>query len=186
MNSDGEYDGKDPAAYEGPADDQTSGKEHDAESEPARPDSRLYKKAVNFNRFIDEAGKGLSDGEFKVWCALYRFENSGLARASKKTIGERVGKSERQVARLIEGLIRKDLVKIDQHGGYKRGCNVYRLGIKRLEKAPKKARRTKTSVGPNSPQAPEVVAALSVGPFQHVRGSADEHPADRDFALKPR
>ena len=162
------------------------GPEEVAADELARPDSRLYKKVVNFNRFVDEAGKGLSDGEFKVWCALFRFADDGLARVSKATVAERVGKSERQVARLITSLVKKGLVKIDHHGGYKRGCNVYQLGIKRLEKAPKKARRTKTSVGPNSPQAPEVAAALSVGSVQPVRGIADAHPADRDFAPKPR
>ena len=162
------------------------GPEEEAADESGRPDSRLYKKVVNFNRFIDEAGKGLSDGEFKVWCALFRFEADGLARVSKATVGERVAKSERQVARLIEGLIKKGLVKIDQHGGYKRGSNVYLLGIRRLEKAPQKARRTETDSDPCSPQDPEAAAVQSVEPIQPVLGMADGHPADRDFAPKPR
>ncbi len=157
-----------------------------AADESGRPDSRLYKKVMNFNRFIDEAGKGLSDGEFKVWCALFRFEADGLARVSKATVGKRVGKSERQVARLIEGLIKKGLVKIDQHGGYKRGSNVYRLGIKRLEKAPKKARRPEAPVGPCSPQDTESEVVQSVEPIQSVRDSAGGHPADQNFAPKPR
>jgi predicted transcriptional regulator len=125
-----------------------------AADESGRPDSRLYTKVTNFNRFVDEAGRGLSDGEFKVWCALFRFASDGFARVSKATVGERVGKSERQVARLITSLIKKGLVKQERQGGYKRGSNVYRLGIKRLEKAPEKARCTKTSVGPHSPRGP--------------------------------
>jgi hypothetical protein len=163
-----------------------AGPEEVAGDELGHPDSRLYKKVMHFNRFIDEAGKGLSDGEFKVWCALFRFASDGLARVSKAKVAERVGKSERQVARLIEGLIEKGLIKIDQHGGYKRGSNVYRLGIKRLEKAPQKARRTKAASGPCSSQGPESEAARSVEPIQPVRDSADWYPADRDFAPKSR
>jgi len=103
-----------------------------------RPDSRLYKKVMAFNLFIDETAKGLTDGEFKVWCVLYRFENSGLARAAKKTIGERVGKSERQVARYITSLIKKGVLEISAGGGSNGRCNVYRLGIKTLPALPKR------------------------------------------------
>jgi len=61
----------------------------------------------------------MTDAEFKVWMVLFRFENNGIARASKKTIAERAGKSERQVARNIAGLIEKGLVVIlDRHDGY--------------------------------------------------------------------
>lgn len=124
--------------------------EEAAADQSVRPDSRLYTKVKNFNRFIDEAGRGLSDGEFKVWCALFRFASGGIARVSKATVAERIGKSERQVARLIDSLIKKDLVDIAKQGGYKRGANEYRLGIRRLEKAPRKARQTDQS----APQKP--------------------------------
>jgi hypothetical protein len=101
-------------------------------------DSRLYKKVMAFNLFIDETAKGLTDGEFKVWCALYRFENNGLARASKKTIGVRVGKSERQVSRYISGLIRKGVLDIAKKGGSNGRCNEYRLGVKTLPALPRR------------------------------------------------
>lgn len=128
----------------------------------AREDSRLYKKVTDFNEFIDDAAKGVTDAEFKVWMVIFRFANNGVARVSKKTIAERAGKSERQVARNIAGLIEKGLVVIlDRHDGYKRRGNKYWLGIKPLPKA-SKTRRAKTTVDPD-PTAPATNSSGSAG-----------------------
>jgi DNA-binding MarR family transcriptional regulator len=110
----------------------------------ARPDSRLYKKVLALNAFIDESAKGLSPSAALVWLTLFRFARDGVALVSKATVGARIGLSERMVGRHVKTLIRHGLVKLDRHGGASRRCNRYRLGVKQLgphSAKPSKARQ---------------------------------------------
>lgn len=162
---------------ENAADNEVEGEDVEPGGEVAREHSRLYMKVKHFNMFIDDTAKGLSDGEFRVWLVLFRFANNGIARASKKTLGERAGRSERQVARDIEGLIEKGLVKpLDKHDGYKRRGNEYRLGIKSLPKL-SKHRRVK------QPSSPEIAATPNSNPTE---AAVETDPALEFFARKPR
>lgn len=140
----------------------------------AREDSRLYKKVTHFNEFIDDAAKGVTDAEFKVWMVIFRFANNGVARVSKKTIAEVAGKSERQVGRDIKTLIEKGLLKIsDEHDGYKRRGNEYRLGIKALPKLPRAKKPSKNRI----PDAPDSNPTAS---------TVEPDPALEFFARKPK
>lgn len=161
---------------ENEADNGVEGENRQPDGEEARKDSRLFIKVKNFNMFIDDAAKGVTDAEFKIWMVIFRFANNGVARVSKKTIAERAGKSERQVARNIAGLIEKGLVVIlDRHDGYKRRGNKYWLGIKPLPKA-SKTRRAKTTVDPDL-----------TAPATNSSGSAGKpDPAIEFFSRKPK
>lgn len=146
---------------------------HD-EGKSAQKDTRLFIKVKNFNMFIDDAAKGVTDAECKVWMVIFRFANNGVARVSKKTIAERAGKSERQVGRDIKTLIKKGLLKIsDHHDGYKRRGNEYRLGIKSLQKLPRAKKPSKNRIA----DAPDSNPTVS---------TVEPDPALEFFARKPK
>lgn len=120
--------------------------------EQARPDSRLYKKVMALNAFIDESAKGLSPSAALVWLALFRFARDGVAIVSQATIAERLGVDKKTVSRNIKTLQKRGLVEPVYQGGIGRGCNRYRLGIATLEKAKKQRKKKPKSETPESPK----------------------------------
>jgi hypothetical protein len=125
--------------------------------EPARPDSRLYKKVTAFNAFIDESAKGLTPSTTLVWLTLFRFARDGVAMVSKATVAQRLGIDEKTVTRSIKTLRRLGLLKIDYQGGVGRGCNRYSLGITTLEKANKRSRKKAPAEDSGTPaESPDI------------------------------
>jgi AraC-like DNA-binding protein len=121
----------------------------DEDPEAQQTDTRLYIKVKNFNKFIDESLKGLDSAVALTWLVLFRFARDGVARVSKATIAERLGMSERHVARMIESLEGQNFIKVVKRAKYKQGSNVYQLGIRPLEKS-QKPRRHRSGDGPES------------------------------------
>jgi len=128
----------------------------DEDAEAQKQDTRLYIKVTNFNKFIDESLKGLDSAVALTWLVLFRFARDGVARVSKATIAERLGMSERHVARMIESLEGQKLIKVVKRAKYKQGCNVYQLGIRPLEKS-QKPRQHRSGTGPESEGAEGLV-----------------------------
>ena len=87
-----------------------------------------------------------------TWLVLFRFARDGVARVSKATIAERLGMSERHVARIIDSLEGQKLIKFVKRAKYKQGSNIYQLGIRPLEKS-QKPRRHRSGTGPESEEA---------------------------------
>ena len=121
----------------------------DEDPEAQQKDTRLYIKVKNFNKFIDESLKGLDTAVALTWLVLFRFARNGVARVSKAKIAERLGMSERHVARMIESLEGQNLIKVVKRARYTQGCNIYKLGIRPLEKS-QKPRRHRSGTGPKS------------------------------------
>lgn len=124
----------------------------DEDPEAQQTDTRLYIKVKNFNKFIDESLKGLDNAVALTWLVLFRFARDGVARVSKATIAERLGMSERHVARMIESLEGQNFIKVVKRAEYKQGSNIYQLGIRPLEKS-QKPRRHRSGTGPESEEA---------------------------------
>ena len=117
----------------------------------ARPDTRLYKKVMALNAFIDNTAKGLKPTEALVWLALFRFARDGLATVPKATVAKRLGIDEKTVSRSIRTLQKRGLVRLEYRGGKGRGCNQYRLGIAELEKLQRRAESKVKEKAPGSP-----------------------------------
>lgn len=114
--------------------------------------TRLYIKIKCFNKFVDESLKGLDSAVALTWLVLFRFARDGVAQVSKATIAERLGMSERHVARMIDSLEGQNLIKVLKRAGYKQGSNIYQLGIRPLEKS-QKPRRHPSGTRPESEAA---------------------------------
>ena len=111
-----------------------------------------------------------------TWLVLFRFARDGVARVSKATIAERLGMSERHVARMIDSLEGQKLIKVVKRAEYKQGSNIYQLGIRPLEKS-QKPRRHRSGTGPESEEAGGLVeSAERVQPV--VTPSPESCPGD--------
>ena len=124
----------------------------DEDPEAQQTDTRLYIKVNRFNKFIDESLKGLDNAVALTWLVLFRFARDGVAQVSKATIAERLGMSERHVARIIDSLEGQKLIKFVKRAKYKQGSNIYQLGTRPLEKS-QKPRRHRSGTGPESEEA---------------------------------
>jgi hypothetical protein len=113
----------------------------DAGSEPQRADSPLYRKVMNFNRFMDETAKGLDPISAMIWMMIFRFENGSLAWASQQTIATRLGVSVKTVCRHIAILKKKRLLRVVERGRRGGRSNTYQLGILRLDPVAKRPER---------------------------------------------
>jgi len=97
-----------------------------AKTQPARQRKQSDRWQV-LNSFVDHSLGSLSRSEIAVWFVLYRDTRDGVARASQKYIAGRAGVSDRTVRRVIESLVKKQLLRVIQQGGINRGASTYRV-----------------------------------------------------------
>jgi hypothetical protein len=90
-------------------------------------------KVLDYNRFIDDALKGLDPMTAVVWLVLFRFARGGTTWASQETIAQRMGVDPKTVMRHIKILKTKQLVRVVKKGSRGGRANTYQLGILPLE-----------------------------------------------------
>jgi DNA-binding MarR family transcriptional regulator len=82
-----------------------------------RRGSKADNRFIILNEFVDCTMATVSATEALVWFVLYRDVRDGIATTSQSEIARRIGKSERQVRRLLNKLIESGTVSIIQRGG---------------------------------------------------------------------
>lgn len=79
--------------------------------------------------FVDFDMGGITPAEALVWVVLYRDTDplTNTARVSCERIAARVGRSVRQVKRLLKKLADRGLIRVERRGGLNRGATTYRV-----------------------------------------------------------